>query len=990
VGQPLDASSVVVITVTAADGVTTDTYTVTVLPPAPTALSSLSANVPMEPAFSPAVKQYTIIATEAVCLTTTPAFPTATVAYLGASVAGLVGQPLDASSVVVITVTAADGVTTDTYTVTVLPPAPTALSSLSTKAVDEQAALIQILVVSPVGSSITVMACASDKPNLILSEVARKLHISVRESWCLTYNGRSLDGAMLSGVSAGDTLRIRCGLQGGASENGKGKMPMSSNAEASAMRESTWDPSQPGTSRNRMHHRPQPEEQHALWEAAEMEVEAAPPPPPILHGSSAGVCCKDSTCGSSMPFRGFIPSQSRCSSQVAASGLMVEEEEEEEEYELDDWDSSSDSDSDSEEEEEEEVEVEEEEEPQQHAPETDQFSGDVLFVDHLKVMSIVILNQQATAGEGSTSVGVMEPHHNPVVLEEEEQQQGASHAVPTMRPSVPAQLRTAATTSGNASRLPAMQRAVDTQTPSTTRAAEAAEAAVASTAAAHGHSTPPSVVAAASASTRPRRAAAVVEHSVRGDELGGLTAAALKAMAKAAGLAVSGNKAVLIARLRGEPLPSTTVGVKRRSFDDSAASPRVKRQRIQTMRDDQMDCDGTTPCDGAIHTPPAVRCGKVLRVRSGMRAMSETKQQRLIRTVVNGTHSRYGSTRVVWHAKQGHDEIAKLTQAMAQRVLPQHHEAGASFEVFQIRLTTGGAEGDYVENEGRKWTLGSTYHRDSHKMVREKDGKKEVLAVQGLAALVGSNRLEYQPLPDQCFDVTCEVGDVMLADGQVPCGVFHQGAVPHGGTSLRVGFHVWMPEGKAIPLDAAAIDPNLCCSPTTYEVAPSSVCKTPWCFQPGWFGAVRCPEHTGHVKSPCTHPGCTRRSKKLGGFCRPHGGGNRCGSMAKGTPCNGPALRRKRRGVLLCRKCVELGDTEGRRPCTGCPNSFEVVDGPIRTQCNACCGRGRAKVGRCQFEDCTNFSAPGGDKQCCIAHGGGRRCQEEGCLKSARGDTGAF
>jgi hypothetical protein len=26
----------------------------------------------------------------------------------------------------------------------------------------------------------------------------------------------------------------------------------------------------------------------------------------------------------------------------------------------------------------------------------------------------------------------------------------------------------------------------------------------------------------------------------------------------------------------------------------------------------------------------------------------------------------------------------------------------------------------------------------------------------------------------------------------------------------------------------------------------------------------------------------------------------------------------------------------------------------------------------------------------CIAHGGGRRCQQEGCLKSARGDTGAF
>jgi hypothetical protein len=42
---------------------------------------------------------------------------------------------------------------------------------------------------------------------------------------------------------------------------------------------------------------------------------------------------------------------------------------------------------------------------------------------------------------------------------------------------------------------------------------------------------------------------------------------------------------------------------------------------------------------------------------------------------------------------------------------------------------------------------------------------------------------------------------------------------------------------------------------------------------------------------------------------------------------------------------------------------------------------------RCQEEGCTKSAR--GDTQSCIAHGGGRRCQEEGCLKSAEGDTGA-
>jgi hypothetical protein len=49
----------------------------------------------------------------------------------------------------------------------------------------------------------------------------------------------------------------------------------------------------------------------------------------------------------------------------------------------------------------------------------------------------------------------------------------------------------------------------------------------------------------------------------------------------------------------------------------------------------------------------------------------------------------------------------------------------------------------------------------------------------------------------------------------------------------------------------------------------------------------------------------------------------------------------------------------------------------------------RSAMGRrqCEQQGCTKRAADGGTPFC-IAHGGGKRCQEEGCLKSAQGDTG--
>jgi hypothetical protein len=51
----------------------------------------------------------------------------------------------------------------------------------------------------------------------------------------------------------------------------------------------------------------------------------------------------------------------------------------------------------------------------------------------------------------------------------------------------------------------------------------------------------------------------------------------------------------------------------------------------------------------------------------------------------------------------------------------------------------------------------------------------------------------------------------------------------------------------------------------------------------------------------------------------------------------------------------------------------------VREYTQHCIAHGGGR--RCQHEGCTK--APRGDTQYCIAHGGGRRCQKEGCAKSA-------
>jgi hypothetical protein len=89
--------------------------------------------------------------------------------------------------------------------------------------------------------------------------------------------------------------------------------------------------------------------------------------------------------------------------------------------------------------------------------------------------------------------------------------------------------------------------------------------------------------------------------------------------------------------------------------------------------------------------------------------------------------------------------------------------------------------------------------------------------------------------------------------------------------------------------------------------------------------------------------------------------------------------------AVRLRCCDMLGTSGGH---------FSVVKRPIRRRiamregCTKlaqsggiphCIAHGGGK--RCQEEDCTNSAA--GDTGFCVAHGGGRRCQHAGCPKAA-------
>ena len=172
--QSLDVgSNDIVITVTAADGVTTKNYTVTVIRAASTgnaALSSLTVSEgTLSPAFDAATIAYSVSVTNSVDNITVTG--TADDANASLSVNNGAAQSLNVgSNDIVITVTAADGTTTKDYTVTVTREAPSDNATLSGLTVSEgtlspafDAATIAYSVsVANSVSSITVTGTADD------------------------------------------------------------------------------------------------------------------------------------------------------------------------------------------------------------------------------------------------------------------------------------------------------------------------------------------------------------------------------------------------------------------------------------------------------------------------------------------------------------------------------------------------------------------------------------------------------------------------------------------------------------------------------------------------------------------------------------------------------------------------------------------------------------------------------------------------------------
>jgi hypothetical protein len=107
-----------------------------------------------------------------------------------------------------------------------------------------------------------------------------------------------------------------------------------------------------------------------------------------------------------------------------------------------------------------------------------------------------------------------------------------------------------------------------------------------------------------------------------------------------------------------------------------------------------------------------------------------------------------------------------------------------------------------------------------------------------------------------------------------------------------------------------------------------------------------------------------------------------------------PSLRRGAHGSTTSMDCLVETDTAPEAPplhvdtaftqyvrSDAMPHSDEKVANRDSSGTPHCSAHGGGR--RCQHEGCSKGAR--GDTEHCKAHGGGRRCQKEGCLKSAEG-----
>ncbi|CAK9054089.1 Probable WRKY transcription factor 19 (WRKY DNA-binding protein 19), partial [Durusdinium trenchii] len=184
-------------------------------------------------------------------------------------------------------------------------------------------------------------------------------------------------------------------------------------------------------------------------------------------------------------------------------------------------------------------------------------------------------------------------------------------------------------------------------------------------------------------------------------------------------------------------------------------------------------------------------------------------------------------------------------------------------------------------------------------------------------------------------------------------------------------------------------------------------CEFEDCMKSAAGKSLLCIAHGGDRGKRCAAEGCEKRARR-GGYCKSHGGGRRCefedcmksatgksslcvahggdrGKRCGEEGCGKLALKGKRCGEEGCGKlalkggyCISHG---GGRRC-----EFEGCMKSASGKSSLCIAHGGdpGKKWVCGEQGCQKWALKGG---CCVSHGGGRRCEFEGCMKSATGKS---
>ncbi|CAK9022538.1 Probable WRKY transcription factor 19 (WRKY DNA-binding protein 19), partial [Durusdinium trenchii] len=169
-------------------------------------------------------------------------------------------------------------------------------------------------------------------------------------------------------------------------------------------------------------------------------------------------------------------------------------------------------------------------------------------------------------------------------------------------------------------------------------------------------------------------------------------------------------------------------------------------------------------------------------------------------------------------------------------------------------------------------------------------------------------------------------------------------------------------------------------------------CEFEDCTKSAMGKSLLCIAHGGQRKKRCTEEGCEKGALK-GGYCVSHGGGRRCefedctkSARGKSLLCvahGGGQPKKRVCGERDCQKWAQKGgyciSHGGGRRCR-----FGGFMKSAKGKSSLCVAHGGNRGKRCGEEGCEKRALKGGY---CVSHGGGRRCEFEGCMKSASGKS---